>query len=72
MAEPIRDDDYTPEAIDRAGERFRVSWIDGPSGRVIESFTRELRKDAEAVLLDLFPKIGADELLVFEVTTELE
>lgn len=50
--------------------QYRVAWISGPDGRVIESYRRELRSDAEFLVRDLFPKIGEDELLVFEVAGE--
>lgn len=51
-----------------ARSQFRVSWIAGPDGRVIESHVYHDRDTAEGIVVRKLPLIGEDEMLVFEVT----
>lgn len=47
---------------------YRVSWVDGVSGRIIDTAVRHDRNDAEQLVAAKLPLIGEDELLVFEVS----
>lgn len=51
---------------------YRVSWINGPDGRVIESHRFTDRASAEAIVARKAQFIGEDELLVFEIVREDE